>query len=78
MEHFTGSAVQNNVKALRLTRRKFLAGMMAMPGMAVADSAALEPTWLKIRQFELPNPIGNDSSISPMCITKAIVSTLRK
>ena len=31
MEHFTGSAVQNNVKALRLTRRKFLAGMMAMP-----------------------------------------------
>ncbi len=26
--------------------------------MAVADSAALEPTWLKIRQFELPNPIG--------------------
>ena len=39
----------------RFSRRKFItAGMLALPGLAVADAGAVEPEWLKVEHVSLP------------------------
>jgi predicted MPP superfamily phosphohydrolase len=46
------------VKNLWLSRRKFIGGLLALPAFTIADSFALEPTWLRIKKIQLPNSIG--------------------
>jgi len=44
------------VKVPRLTRRKFIAAaLLATPGLIVADSKWIEPTWLKVRHVRIGN-----------------------
>jgi len=45
--------------ARKFPRRKFLlGGLAALPVLAGVEACCLEPTWLKITRWQLPNPVG--------------------